>query len=71
MCQKKQEEENEGENSSLTQMDLLKLQVENTTKEGKTDADSIAKIETLKGILILNILKGTTDVSKRMKIYIK
>ena len=31
--------------------------------EGNTDADSIAKIETLKGIL--NMLKGTQDVLKK------
>ena len=60
---KKQEKEKKGENNGLTQMDLLKLQVENMIEEGKTDADSIAKIETLKGIL--NMLKGTTDVSKK------
>ena len=37
-------------------MELLTIQVESMIKEGKTDADSIAKIETLKGTL--NMLKG-------------
>ena len=45
MCQKKQEQKgNEGESSSLTKMGILKIQVEQMIKEGKTDGDSMAKI---------------------------
>ena len=51
------EQDNEGEKSGLTQMEVLKKQVENMIREGKTDAESKARIETLKGIL--NMLQGS------------
>ena len=58
-----EEEENKGETSGLTQMKSLKIQVVNIIRDGKTDADSIAKIETLKGIL--KMLTATQDVLKK------
>ena len=61
---KEEAKENKGgEKSGLTEMELLKIQVENMITEGKTDADSIAKIETLKSIL--NMFKATQDVLKK------
>ena len=44
-------------------MELLKIQVENMIGDDKTDADSIAKIETLKGIL--KMLMATQVVPKK------
>ena len=51
------EQDNEGEKSGLTQMEVLKKQVEDMIREGKTDAESKARIKTLKGIL--KMLQGS------------
>ena len=50
------EKNTEREISGLTQMKNLQKQVEDMIREGKTDADSQARIETLKGIL--SMLQG-------------
>ena len=49
--QKNVEKDTEREKTGLTQMENLEKQVEDMIREGKTDADSQARIETLKGIL--------------------
>ena len=69
-AQKKIVEKNtEREKSGLTQMKNLQKQVEDMIREGKTDADSQARIETLKGILSMLQgpkvdLKDDTDIRK-------
>ena len=69
-AQKKIVEKNtEREISGLTQMKNLQKQVEDMIREGKTDADSQARIETLKGILSMLQgpkvdLKDDTDIHK-------
>ena len=69
-AQKKIVEKNtEREISGLTQMKNLQKQVEDMIREGKTDADSQAIIETLKGILSMLQgpkvdLKDDTDIRK-------
>ena len=51
---KKEEKETEGrEKSDLSEMNMLHMQVETMIKQGKTDADSIRKINTLKSILAM------------------
>ena len=59
---KQEQKENEGESSGLTKMAILTIQAEHMIKESKTDSDSMAKINTLKGIL--NMLVGQNDVPK-------
>ena len=59
----------EREKSGFTQMKNLQKQVEDMIREGKTDADSQAGIETLKGILSMLQgpkvdLKDDTDIRK-------
>ena len=69
-AQKKIVEKNtEREISGLTQIKNLQKQVEDMIREGKTDADSQARIETLKGILSMLQgpkvdLKDDTDICK-------
>ena len=63
------EKNTEREKSGLTQMKKLPKQVEDMIREGKTDADSQARIETLKGILSMLQgpkvdLKDDTDICK-------
>ena len=63
------EKDTEREKSGLTQMKNLQKQVEDMIREGKTDADSQARIEMLKGILSMLQgpkvdLKDDTDICK-------
>ena len=63
------EKNTDREISGLTQMKNLQKQVEDMIREGKTDADSQARIETLKGILSMLQgpkvdLKDDTDIRK-------
>ena len=63
------EKNTEREKSGLTQMKNLQKQVEDMIREGKTDAESQARIETLKGILSMLQgpkvdLKDDTDICK-------
>ena len=60
---KKEEKEKEGEKSDLSEMNMLCMQVETMIKEGKTDADSIHKINTLKSILAM--LNKPEDIRKK------
>ena len=51
--QKEQKQSEGGDKSDLSEMSSLHMQVETMIKQGKTDADSIHKINTLKGILAM------------------
>lgn len=49
----KEQKQSEGDESDLSEMSSLRMQVESMIKQGKTDADSIHKINTLKSILTM------------------
>ena len=51
--QKEQKQSEGGDESDLSEMSSLCMQVETMIKQGKTDADSIRKINTLKNILAM------------------
>ena len=51
--QKEQKQSEGGDESDLSEMSSLRMQVETMIKQGKTDADSIRKINTLKSILTM------------------
>ena len=53
MLQKEQKQSEGRDESNLSEMSSLHMQVESMIKQGKTDADSIHKINTLKSILAM------------------
>ena len=53
VLQKEQKQSEGGDESDLSEMSSLRMQVETMIKQGKTDADSICKINTLKSILAM------------------